>query len=419
MSVLTPVIDHIDGQSRRIYLKQGVSDFYPIEDIYHEYRYLRRTDEARRVWEPLLKAEGNIPKGAGAFTPRYVVLLDGTKIVPYNETIQLNQLGDMITDDPDTDATLYDVSQLTVPKPIFIKPSEAEVIQLNSESIVFSSFLGGVWVDMYSQYDDIGSAAEPNGNRERPVNNIQLAVQIAQTRGFDTIFILGDITLSTGDNIEGFTLVGQNATRSHIVIEDDAWTQDCEFTNFSITGVLDGGSSIVECNIGNLNYINGYIYSSVLTEANIQLGGGSDAIFLDCWSGVAGSNTPTIDMGGSGQKLAVRGYSGGLKIVNRTGTDATSIDFTSGQFIADSTVTNGTIIVRGNVGKITDNSTGSAIIDISGVTNTNTISTAVWEYPDRDLTSTDMEVDNLAIAKAVWDYELPTFPDPTLYPQGR
>ena len=380
MSVLSPVIDHIDGENRRIYLKQGVSDFYPIEDIYHEYRHLRRTDESLRVWSPLLRAEGNIPKGAGAYTPRYVILLNGTKIIPYDETLQINQLGDMITDDPDTDATLYDVSQLTVPKPIFIKPSEAEVIQLNSESIVFSSFLGGVWVDVTSIYSDKGSEAQPNGNRERPINNVNLAVEIANERGFDTIFILGDLTLTTGDDIHGFTLIGQNVTRSHLAIEDGAWTRDCEFTNFSIVGILDGGSSIIECNIGTLNYINGYIYSSILTEAVITLGGNSDAILLDCWSGVAGSATPTIDCGGSGQKLAVRGYSGGLKIRNRTGTDAISIDFHSGQFIADSTVTNGVVIVRGTVGKITDNSTGSAIIDTSGVINQEKISESVWDY---------------------------------------
>ena len=140
MSVAVPVIDYIDGATRRIYLRQGVVDLYPIEDLYHEYRYMRANDESLRVWEPMLKAEGNVPKGAGAFTPRYVVLLLGTKVVPYDEPDQLNQLGDMITDDPDTDPSLYDISGLTTAKPIFIKPSEAETIQLNSESIEYSSF---------------------------------------------------------------------------------------------------------------------------------------------------------------------------------------------------------------------------------------------------------------------------------------
>lgn len=134
MSVAVPVIDSIDGDTRRIYLKQGVLSFLPIEDIYHEYRNLRRTDETLRKWEGLLRAEGNIPKGGGKFTPRYVVLLLGTKIVPYDESSRLDQLGEIITDDPDVDATIYDVSTLTNPKPIFLQPSEAEIITVATGS---------------------------------------------------------------------------------------------------------------------------------------------------------------------------------------------------------------------------------------------------------------------------------------------
>ena len=82
MSVAVPIIDYIDGNTRRIILKQGVSDYYPIEDIYHEYRRLRSLDVGGlRKFEPMLIAEGNKSKGGGAYTPRYVVLLDGVKIV--------------------------------------------------------------------------------------------------------------------------------------------------------------------------------------------------------------------------------------------------------------------------------------------------------------------------------------------------
>lgn len=156
MSVLTPVVDTWDGTNRRIYLKQGVSDYYPIEDIYHEYRNERRITEDFRKYDPLLRAEGNIPKGAGAFTPRYVVLLDGTKIVPYDESLQVNQLGDMITDDPDVDPTLYDISGLTVAKPIFIKPSEAETIVIEVGTTP-PEIASAVWNAQTGSYEVSGS----------------------------------------------------------------------------------------------------------------------------------------------------------------------------------------------------------------------------------------------------------------------
>ncbi len=257
------------------------------------------------------------------------------------------------------------------------RTSSASATLQEQDALNYSSYGGVVSVDVTSS---LSGTEYPAGNMEYPVNNIQDAVKIANDKGFDTLFIRGDITLDTGDNIEGFTLVGQNITRSHLSVLDGAATYGCEFRNFTVTGILDGKCSAIECSIGELNYINGFIYNSILGEATITLGGNADALFLDCWSGVAGSNTPTIDMGGSGQGLAVRGYSGGLKIINRTGTDATSLDFHSGQLKVDSTVTNGTIYVRGTVGKITDNSTGSAVIDTEGVTNQKTVSTAVWEY---------------------------------------
>lgn len=136
MSVANPIIDYIDGATRRIFLKQGVSEFFPIEDLYHEYRDRRRLDtDGLRKWEPLIRAEGNVNKGAGNFTPRYVVLLLGTKIVPYDEGSTLYQRGEIITDDPDTDPELYDLSTLTTAKAVFIQPSEAEVILVTQESI--------------------------------------------------------------------------------------------------------------------------------------------------------------------------------------------------------------------------------------------------------------------------------------------
>ena len=77
MSVSSPVIDYIDGETRRIYLLEGIEAFHWVDDIYTEYRNLRRTDESLRKWEPLLKASGNDAKGGGKYTPRYVTLLKG------------------------------------------------------------------------------------------------------------------------------------------------------------------------------------------------------------------------------------------------------------------------------------------------------------------------------------------------------
>ena len=346
MSVLNPIISSINGLTRRIYLKAGVSDYFPIEDLYHEYRRIRSLDtNSIRKYEPLIKAEGNVPKGGGAFTPRYVVLLDGTKIVPFNESLQINQLGDMITDNPDIDATLYDISGLTTAKPIFIKPSEAETIQLNSGSIEYSSFGGGVWVD---QDNGVSGTDELKGNAQFPVNNIPDAVSICVTRGLPkTIFILGNLTIDTGDDVSGFQLIGQNPARTTLVVNDLSNTLNTAIKEVALSGFLDGNTIVRNCNIGNITYFSGEIHDSQL-KGKITLGNNAQAFIINCASGVAGQTTPEIDFGGSGQSLVLSGYRQGVKFTNKTGEEAVSVSLDGGQVRIDlTTVNNGSIVARG------------------------------------------------------------------------
>ncbi len=131
MSVLSPVVLSIDGANRRIYLRSGVTVFHWVDDIYKEYRHQRATDEALRVWSPLLRADGNIPKGGGKYTPRFVTLLSGTKIVPYDETQTISVTGEGITDD--TTDPFYTVGR-THPLRLDIEPPASEVIRVSGGS---------------------------------------------------------------------------------------------------------------------------------------------------------------------------------------------------------------------------------------------------------------------------------------------
>ena len=366
MTVLNPIVDTWDGTNRRIFLKAGVADYFPIEDLYHEYRNQRRLDENLRKFDALLKAEGNVPKGAGAFTPRYVVLLDGTKIVPYDNTIQINQLGDIITDDPDTDPSLYDTSTLTVPKVIYIKPSEAETIQLNSLAIEYSSFGGGVTLDEFNQTGVATAGTDyPIGTPRVPVDNLTDAMSIAGANGFGTIFVLGNATIGSGVDYSGMIFVGESQTKTLLTISAAASVANCEFYNAHVDGVLDGNAKLKDCVIEDLTFVTGYIENCVISPGEIVLGGSADAHFLDCWSGVPGLETPSIDMGGSGQSLSMRNYNGGIEIKNKTGPDKVSIDLNSGQIVINNTVTAGDIILRG-VGKWTNKDTytgGANVLD--------------------------------------------------------
>ena len=239
------------------------------------------------------------------------------------------------------------------------KTAASSATSQNAASIEYSSYEGGVWVNILSPYQLNG--ADPLstliGNAQYPVNNIPDAVLIDQARGLpSTIYIIGNITLDTGDDVGGFQLIGQNAARTTITVNEGANTTGTEIVEATISGNLDGGTIIRSSVISNLNYINGFVFECMLNPGTISLGGISTAHFMNCYSGVPGVSTPIIDMNGVGAQatpLAMRQYSGGIHLIDFTGGGAASIDLASGQVILDSSCTNGTIVVRGN-GKVID-----------------------------------------------------------------
>lgn len=247
-------------------------------------------------------------------------------------------------------------------------------------AIQYSSFGGGVTVDVIN---GTSGTAFPIGTIETPVNNLTDAMIIANSRGFDKIYINGDLTIDTSGNYAGMVFVGESMTKSTLTISSGANVTNCEFYEATITGTLDGNSKLKNCKILDLDYIYGVIEECMLGPGTITLGGNEEAHFLDCWSGVAGLGTPIIDCGGSGQDLALRNYNGGIKIINKTGSDKISIDLNSGDVILDSTVTNGNIIIRG-IGTLTDNSGAGATVTVSALINNETIADQVWDETASD-----------------------------------
>lgn len=125
------VIDFIDGANRIIYLKEGVTEFHPIEDVYREERQLRADNEALRKFDKFIMAKGNESKGGGKATPRYAILLKGTKIVPFDEAGLLIVTGEVITDDADNDPTTVVTDSLVNKKDVYFKPPTAEIIYVS------------------------------------------------------------------------------------------------------------------------------------------------------------------------------------------------------------------------------------------------------------------------------------------------
>ena len=244
---------------------------------------------------------------------------------------------------------------------VILTSSSSATLQ-DLDAIQYSSYQNAVWVDVVN--GDSGTAY-PAGTREHPVDNIPDAVIIANEKGFDTLQIIGDLTLGAGDNVESKAIIGQNCLQATLTIGDSAQTQNCEIKECVVTGILDGGNLLNNCCIETLKYVNGMILDSRL-KGTITLGGNETASLYNCSSAIPGILVSIIDCGDSGQALNIKNYAGSLKIINKHGTDNITIDMSSGYVELDSTVDNGNIKVRG-VGQIADNSTGSAVVDTCGL----------------------------------------------------
>lgn len=245
---------------------------------------------------------------------------------------------------------------------------------ISNSAIEYSSFNGGVTVDVVNGKS---GTVFPSGTPQQPVNNIPDAKLIATYRGFNKLYIIGDIILDDETNLTDMIIEGQNANLTAITVNPIAIVINCEFREAVITGTLDGGCIIRDSIIYDLRYVNGVIFNSMLNPGTIHLDGGAAGHFISCYSGVPGLSTPTIDLGESGQALAMRNYAGGIKLINKAGSDSVSVDMASGQVILDSTITNGDIVVRG-VGQLFNYSNGATVYS-DGLISKKTVSSAILD----------------------------------------
>lgn len=265
------------------------------------------------------------------------------------------------------------------------RSSSSSATLQEQDAIQYSSFGGGVTIDVINGFS---GTDYPTGTPQKPSNNIADTHTIAAERGFPNIFVIGDLPLvSSVPALKGHTFIGSGKDRTEIDIDTAADVEDCAYMEAHILGTLDGNSRLQDCVIDNLVYVKGYIEQCVLAPGTIVLAGTEEAHFLDCWSGEPGTGTPTIDLGGGGQALALRNYNGGISLINKTGPESVSIDLNSGQVKIDmATVTNGTIVVRG-IGKLTELTTGlhidsgtyGSLTLINELVNVHTIVDATWE----------------------------------------
>lgn len=247
-----------------------------------------------------------------------------------------------------------------------INVNQVSVRSANSAGLVTSAGIeqieygAAVWVD---QIGGVAGIGYPKGTPRRPVNNMDDAYAIAQNRGFKKIRFIGDYTFSSTDMFLDLEFEGDSEAASTITLASGSLLGRCEFSNMTIKGASTGFTLLERCILDNLT-AEGIVASNVDVVVKDCLFRGTITVpsnytgqlrVLNCYSDVAGMDTPVLDMQGADANFIFRNYSGGVQFDNLTAAGQNySVDLHSGQVVIDASCTQGEIVVRG-VGKVTNN----------------------------------------------------------------
>ena len=322
---------------------------------------------------PVRAIGGNPVTGGKVIEPTFF-LRNGWQIEPASEDHEVTISGNIFHDDGISIVKVPSGYSIVVNLSTTISPDKinADIVQQASESNLYGN---EVTVDINSPYS---GTYVPIGTLSFPVNNISDAVVIANARGFKKLKILHSMDIDSGTNIQGFTLEGASPVLVTITMLDSSYCPDITIENCNVTGILDGNNYIINCLVGDLEYVNGQIKDSGL-YGTIYLDGGVNAVIEGCYL-IDQTSPPTIDMGGSGQSLAMPNYTGSIFFSNlNSPTNRIGVGLNSGKVILNSSITAGLITISG-IGLLIDNSTGATIDETSLVSKV-AISEAVWDEP--------------------------------------
>ena len=361
--------------TKTIKLKPGVRSLDFKVEVYSDGKEEWLADASLRKYIFPILTEGGKEVPGGKVIESTFFLRNGWQMEPASEDHEVTIYGNIFHDDGIPIVKVPSGYSIVVNLSTTISPDTTNpaVVKRASEDTVYG---GRVTVDVTSSYSGV---EYPVGTSSYPVNNVADAMTIAISRGFSGLNIVGNITLSSGDDLTDIKVFGQDQIHTTVTIESAAVVTNIIFYDCTVTGVLDGGSRLENCLVGNIDYVNGHIGSSGL-YGSIVLAGSAPAVVANCYT-IDQDSLPSIDMGGSGQDLSMPNYAGMISIDNlHSASEEIGIGLNAGMVTLASGITAGTIIVSG-IGLLVDNSVGTATVNVDGLVNNHAVAYAVWKEP--------------------------------------
>jgi hypothetical protein len=213
--------------------------------------------------------------------------------------------------------------------------------------------------------------AYPLGTGLSPVGNLADAKTIATARGFDSFYIIGNMTFGATDVVSNLNFYGQGATfnvkKTTITLTAGCTTSNTHYYDLMIQGQQGGESNYNNCVIGALTKAHcHYEDCKMVGPVSFSSGVGSTHTtdLVDCYTSTSEYVVDAYDavtLAYSQLKQVYINFVGKIKFINfQNAGSVINLNISSGEVIIDSSCTAGTFNIRGNA-VLTNNSGGSVV----------------------------------------------------------
>lgn len=388
-----------DGPNKVITVDPGVTALDIRIDVYSDWKEWVQLGN-NSVYPPAIRTVGGdtIDEFGGVFAGDLYFLINNWKLAV--DVTETRISGILYSDDYESAYT--NKSGI----PIFPPVVSSIVNTIATGALSETQISGAVWNALQADYNTVGTMgaaqndiefigkniwvntdliSNGNGMQGAPFNNITDAIDLAEAMGIYDIILIGDIILDrnvknlniTGIGVPEFDCNGFQVTGSH-------------FTEVRFKGQYTGHVVVRSSLLVHDTWLNGFFENCAL-DGDMHCVANADVLLKDCSSNIAGTSRPSISMNsGSPTQLSIRGYSGGLDILDSDHVDDNcTVEMLAGNLKFTSSCVLGTMVARG-VGEFADETNGATVIDetlsqTSLATNVNidgaaanAISDAVW-----------------------------------------
>ena len=345
------IISSIDpAPPARIYLHSDTvgAEVHPV-DIYKEVRALRGSDESLRPYDMFCSMFGNVAKGGGKFTERYLRLNNGCRIVPYDTDHEITITGTLITDDGTEGVAAFDRSALSPSSIVDINyvPPQVEVVTINTGSGLsieqdekLTEIHAGAIRHVHLDVNNLGAET---GSPTEPFASFSNAIAFANIKGLKLLHMHSSMSLDA--DLNGFELQGVSDVTLDLGGFD---VTDSIIREVRVQGDSTGSASYENCGlVHGLTGMNGF-YSNCILLGELTTEAGALILMNLCVSGIAGSLRPAMSLGDANVQLSCRAWSGGIEFRDIVVGNMITIEVLGGEVRFAASCTGGDAHVRGS-----------------------------------------------------------------------